>query len=75
MKAAELIDDEWVKTATAKGANGKQLLEVARAGQAIQHVNHPPGRWPARGVKVALPSKKPAVAGFFSSTGATPGRR
>ena len=31
MTAAELIDDEWVKTATAKGANGKQLLEVARA--------------------------------------------
>ena len=31
MKAAELIGDEWVKTNTAKGANGKQLLEVARA--------------------------------------------
>ena len=31
VKAAEQIDDEWVKTASAKGANGKQLLDEARA--------------------------------------------
>ncbi len=31
VKAAEQIDDEWVKTANAKGANGKQLLDEARA--------------------------------------------
>ncbi len=31
MKASEQIDDEWVKTVTAKGANGKLLLEDARA--------------------------------------------
>jgi TRAP-type C4-dicarboxylate transport system substrate-binding protein len=31
VKAAEQIDDEWVKTVGAKGANGKQLLEDARA--------------------------------------------
>lgn len=31
VKAAEQIDDEWVKTVSAKGANGKQLLEEARA--------------------------------------------
>ena len=30
-KAAEQIDDEWVKTVSAKGANGKQLLDEARA--------------------------------------------
>jgi TRAP-type C4-dicarboxylate transport system substrate-binding protein len=30
-KAASQIDDEWVKTATAKGANGKALLDEARA--------------------------------------------
>ena len=30
-KAAEQIDDDWAETATAKGANGKQLLEEARA--------------------------------------------
>ena len=31
MKASEQIDDEWVKTATAKGANGKALLDEAQA--------------------------------------------
>ncbi len=31
MKASEQIDDEWVKTVNAKGGNGKQLLEEARA--------------------------------------------
>ncbi len=31
VKATEQIDDEWVKTASAKGANGKALLDDARA--------------------------------------------
>ncbi len=31
VKATEQIDDEWVKTVSAKGANGKALLEDARA--------------------------------------------
>jgi TRAP-type C4-dicarboxylate transport system substrate-binding protein len=30
-KAASQIDDEWIKTANAKGANGKALLDEARA--------------------------------------------
>jgi TRAP-type C4-dicarboxylate transport system substrate-binding protein len=30
VKATEHIDDEWVKTVTAKGANGKALLDDAR---------------------------------------------
>ena len=31
IKASEQIDDEWIKAANAKGANGKALLEDARA--------------------------------------------
>ena len=31
IKASEQVDDDWVKTATAKGANGKALLVEARA--------------------------------------------
>ena len=31
IKASELVDDEWVKEVTAKGANGKALLDDARA--------------------------------------------
>ena len=31
VKAAENVDDEWVKEVSAKGANGKQLLDDARA--------------------------------------------
>ena len=31
MKASEQIHDDWVKTVNAKGGNGKQLLEEARA--------------------------------------------
>jgi TRAP-type C4-dicarboxylate transport system substrate-binding protein len=30
-KATASVDDEWVKDATAKGADGKKLLEAARA--------------------------------------------
>ena len=30
MKATENVDDEWVKDVTAKGADGKRLLEEAR---------------------------------------------
>ena len=30
-KATENVDDEWVKEVTAKGADGKRLLEEARA--------------------------------------------
>ncbi len=30
-KATESVDDEWVKDATAKGTDGKKLLEAARA--------------------------------------------
>ena len=31
IKASESVDDEWVKEVTAKGANGKALLDAARA--------------------------------------------
>jgi TRAP-type C4-dicarboxylate transport system substrate-binding protein len=31
VKAAELVDDDWVKEVSAKGANGKALLDDARA--------------------------------------------
>ena len=31
MKATENVDDDWVKDVTAKGADGKRLLEEARA--------------------------------------------
>jgi TRAP-type C4-dicarboxylate transport system substrate-binding protein len=31
IKASELVDDEWVKEVTAKGANGKALLDDAKA--------------------------------------------
>jgi TRAP-type C4-dicarboxylate transport system substrate-binding protein len=31
IKASELVDDEWVKEVSAKGANGKALLDEARA--------------------------------------------
>ncbi len=31
MKATENVDDEWVKDVTAKGADGKRLIEEARA--------------------------------------------
>ena len=31
MKVTEQIDDEWVKAVTAKGADGKKLIEEARA--------------------------------------------
>lgn len=31
VKATDLVDDEWVKEATAKGADGKRLLDEARA--------------------------------------------
>lgn len=31
VKATDAVDDEWVKDATAKGADGKKLLEDARA--------------------------------------------
>jgi hypothetical protein len=31
MKATENVDDEWVKDVSAKGADGKRLLEEARA--------------------------------------------
>ena len=30
-KAADLVDDEWVKEITGKGFNGNQLLEAAKA--------------------------------------------
>ena len=30
MKATENVDDDWVKDVTAKGADGKRLLEEAR---------------------------------------------
>ena len=31
VKVTEQIDDEWVKDVTAKGADGKKLIEDARA--------------------------------------------
>ena len=31
IKATDSVDDDWVKEATAKGADGKKLLEAARA--------------------------------------------
>ena len=31
VKASENVDDEWVKDVTAKGANGKALLDEARS--------------------------------------------
>lgn len=31
VKAAELVDDDWIKEVNAKGANGKALLDEARA--------------------------------------------
>lgn len=31
VKASEQIDDEWAKTVNARGGNGKQLLDEARA--------------------------------------------